>query len=185
MDDFGLFGDSEEVPGRIRMSREWAMSSGNTFSIPPIRKFVERNLTGANIIVDPFANSCRYGTLRNDLNPEYGTEYCMDALDFLSSLEDRSADVVLFDPPYSPRQASELYKAVGKELLTGKVTNFGYWSRCKDEAARVLRHGGTCLSFGWNSNGLGKKRGMTLVEVLLVAHGGGKNDTICCREVKA
>lgn len=172
----------------LTINRAWAMPSGNTFSIQPIKEFVERNIRGLEVVVDPFANTCKYGTIRNDLNPEYGTDFCMDALEFLEGLCDLgegTADAVLFDPPYSVRQASELYRSVGKDKLAGTVTNFKYWSRCKAAAARLLRPGGVCLSFGWNSNGLGKKRGMELVEILLVSHGGGRNDTICVKEVKS
>ena len=31
---------------------------------------------------------------------------------------------------------------------------------------------------GWNSEGIGKKRGFEILEVLLVPHGGSHNDTI-------
>lgn len=169
---------------KMIISRVWAMPNKNTFSIPPIKIFVEKAIAGKSVIVDPFANTCKYGTVRNDLNSEYGTEYCMDALEFLHGLSDECADVVLYDPPYSTRQASELYRSVGKELLTATVTNFKYWKLCRDNIARILKQGGVCLSFGWNSNGLGKKRGFEMAEILLVSHGGGRNDTICCKEVK-
>ena len=43
---------------------------------------------------------------------------------------------------------------------------------------------GIAMCFGWNSSGVGKKRGMQLIEVLLVAHGGSHNDTICTVERK-
>lgn len=36
------------------------------------------------------------------------------------------------------------------------------------------------LSFGWNSCGMGE--GFELLEILLVAHGGAHNDTICLAE---
>lgn len=127
------------------ISKVWAMPNKNTFSIPPIKIFVETEIADKSVIVDPFANTCRYGTVRNDLNPDYGTEFCMDALEFLQGLSDECADVVLYDPPYSVRQASELYRSVGKELLTATVTNFKYWSKCKDNVARILRPGGICL----------------------------------------
>lgn len=160
------------------------MPSGNTFTIPPIKEFVERHIQGATSIVDPFANSCRYGTVRNDLNPEYDTQYHMDARDFLKTLGDGVADVVLYDPPYSISQATELYKSYGKERLDRGVSSMGYWHDVKDEIARVTRLGGTVLSFGWSTNGLGKGRGFSMKEILLVAHGGSKNDTLCTMEVK-
>lgn len=98
--------------------------------------------------------------------------------------QDGSADMILYDPPYSMRQASECYKSFGKEKLSGTVTNMRYWSSCKKECARILKAGGVCVSCGWNSMGLGKNRGFTIVEVLLVPHGGNRNDTIVVVEVK-
>lgn len=160
------------------------MPSANTFAVKPIKEFVERNVKEAKIIVDPFANNCKYGTITNDLNPEYDTNYHLDALEFLKSLETESADVILYDPPYSLRQASECYKSFGKNKLKRGITNARYWSDCKKEVARVLKHSGYCLCFGWNSNGIGKCNGMELQEILLVAHGGSHNDTICTKEIK-
>jgi hypothetical protein len=54
----------------------------------------------------------------------------------------------------------------------------------KNEIARIVKPGGTVLSFGWNSNGVGKNRGFEIIEILLVAHGGQHNDTICIAEKK-
>lgn len=54
-----------------------------------------------------------------------------------------------------------------------------------DEVARILRPGGYLLSFGWNSNGAGKRRGFEVTRVRPVHHGGGSaHDTICMEEVK-
>lgn len=164
-------------------NRVWAMSNSNTFQIPPIRDFVERHIYGADTIVDPFANICKYGTITNDLNPKYSTDYHLDALDFLKLIPDKSADVVLYDPPYSLRQISEHYRAEGI-TVTQEMTQASWRARHLDEIARILKHGGECLCFGWNSNGVGKKRGFQLIEVLLVPHGGSKNDTICTAEIK-
>lgn len=48
----------------------------------------------------------------------------------------------------------------------------------------ILVNGGIVLSFGWNSIGMGNKRGYELLEGLLVCHGPGHNDTICIAEKK-
>ena len=50
--------------------------------------------------------------------------------------------------------------------------------------ARILKPGGKAICFGWNSMGLGKNRGFEMTRILLVPHGGSKNDTICTVEVK-
>ena len=139
---------------------------------------------GGGIIVDPFANNCTYGTIRNDLNPEYGTEYCMDALEFLKSLKSESADLVLYDPPYSITQASQLYHAYGKEKLEVNVANMRYWKLVKDNIARILKPNGRVISCGWNTNGLGKGRGFEMTAILDIVHGGSKNDTLVTLEYK-
>lgn len=168
---------------KLKMSKTWAMPNSKTFRIKPIKEFVERHIEGAKVIIDPFANDCKYGTITNDLNPEFDTDYHMDALDFLKTIPTASADVVLYDPPYSLRQVSECYKGVGREV-TMETTQSSWRSRHLDEIQRILKVGGVALCFGWNSSGVGKKRGFKQVEILLVAHGGSKNDTICSAEVK-
>ena len=168
---------------KLLIERIWAMSNSRTFNIKPIQKFVERHLINASVIVDPFANECKYGTITNDLNPEFDTTYHLDALDFLKRLPSESADVVLYDPPYSLRQVSECYKGFGL-AVTQETTRSSWRARHLDEIARILKPGGKCLCFGWNSNGVGKKRGFEMTELLLVAHGGSKNDTICTAEIK-
>ena len=47
-----------------------------------------------------------------------------------------------------------------------------------------MKKDGKVISFGWNSNGIGKTLGFEQVEILMVAHGGHHNDTICTVEVK-
>ena len=168
----------------ILISKEWAMPNGNTFTIKPIKEFVESEVFKGGVIIDPFANSCAYGTITNDLNPEFDTTYHMDALDFLKTLEDESADLVLFDPPYSITQAAALYKEYGKSKLEVNVANMRYWKLCKDNIARILKRNGRVMCFGWNTNGLGKGRGFEMTEILIVSHGGSKNDTLCTLEYK-
>lgn len=159
------------------------MPNSKTFQIKPIKEFVEKYIEGASVIVDPFANDCKYGTITNDLNPEYDTDYHMDALDFLKEIETESADVVLYDPPYSLRQVVECYKGFGK-TVTQETTQSSWRARHLDEIKRILKPNGVALCFGWNSNGIGKTRGFEMVDVLLVPHGGSKNDTICTAERK-
>lgn len=171
----------------MRIDRAWAMPNGKTFTIPPIKKVVQAVCDHAGegaVIVDPFANDSPYGTITNDLNPEYDTDFHEDALKFLKWMPTSSADVVLYDPPYSITQAATLYKSYGKEKLEVNVSNMAYWARCKDECARILKSGGVCVCCGWNTNGLGKSRGFVMTRILIVAHGGSKNDTLVTVEYK-
>lgn len=131
------------------IERRWAMPSGATFTIKPIKSIVSNEVfeayiraNGNAVIIDPFARKSQFGTLTNDINPEYSTDYHMDALDFMREQPDEIADLVLYDPPYSITQAAQLYKSYGKEKLEVNVSNMAYWARLKDEIARVLKRGG-------------------------------------------
>lgn len=164
------------------------MPNSNTFSIAPIKKlldkYIDKDSNPDLVIVDPFANNCKIGTITNDLNPEFDTDYHLDALQFLQKVESEIADIVLYDPPYSIMQAAQCYKSYGKEKLEVNVANMRYWKLCKDECTRILKLNGLFLSFGWNTNGGGRNRGFELLEILIVAHGGSKNDTLCTVEKK-
>lgn len=168
----------------MNIQKRWAMPSGNTFTIGPIKELVEAEVAKGGVIVDPFANNCKYGTITNDLNPEYDTTYHMDALEFLKSLGSNSADLVLYDPPYSITQAAQLYRDYGKDKLEVSVSNMRYWKLIKDNIARILKANGRVMCFGWNTNGLGKGRGFEMTDILIVSHGGSKNDTLCTLEYK-
>ena len=157
------------------------MPSKDTFSVNPIKALIEKWIDSPLLMVaDPFSNGKRFckACITNDLDEELEADFHMDALDFLKSLADESIHVVLFDPPYSPRQVSECYKKMGK-TVNMQTTQSMYWGNMKKEIARVLAPSGVCLTFGWNSGGIGKNVGFEIEEVLLVAHGGWHNDTIC------
>lgn len=165
------------------INRIWAMPNSKTFSIKPIKDLLDRYISPGQVVIDPFANDAKYGTITNDLNPRFDTTYHMDALDFLKQIEDNSADVVLYDPPYSLRQVKECYEGVGI-TVTAEHTKASWRAKHLDEIQRILKSGGICICYGWNSNGVGKKRGFDMIEVLLVPHGGSKNDTIVTVERK-
>lgn len=167
----------------IKITRTWAMPNSNTFQIKPIKEFVERYVQNAEVIVDPFANNCKYGTITNDLNPNFDTTYHLDALDFLKLIETESCDLVIYDPPYSLRQVKECYEGVGI-TVTAEHTKASWRAKHLDEIQRILKPNGYALCFGWNTNGVGMKRGFEMEEVLIVPHGGSKNDTLCTAEKK-
>lgn len=168
------------------MDRVWAMPNPHTFSIPPIAALLDRWLAGRQVIVDPFARDSQRGTVRNDLDPAMPTEYHLEAEAFCTAIREAGclADAVLFDPPYSPRQISEAYKAVGLAVGMAETQNGRFYKAVRDGLDRVLLPQGVAISCGWNSSGFGKTRGYELVEILLVAHGGAHNDTIVTVEVK-
>jgi len=176
-------GKQDRKKGRnILIERVWSMPNKNTFSIKPIKEMIAKEIT-EGVWIDPFANANKLATITNDLNPEYDTDYHLDANEFLKQFEDESIDGVLYDPPYSPRQVSECYKSFGMEV-TSETTRSNWWTKHKKEITRILKPNGKCISFGWNSGGIGKTNGFEITYILLVPHGGKHNDTICTVEVK-
>lgn len=165
------------------MTRTWEMLNKNTFSIGAINELIHKYLRPDFLSIDPFSNSSKLAKITNDLNPEINSDYHMDAVDFLKTFDDNSIDFVFYDPPYSLRQVSESYKNIGRQV-TMADTQSSWRTKHINEISRILKPNGIVISFGWNSSGVGKKRGFEIIEILLVAHGGSHNDTICVVEKK-
>lgn len=166
----------------MKITREWCMPNHCTFGMPPVAAFIQRHLRG--ISVDPFARNSRIATFTNDLNPDTAAQYHLEAEVFCKHLKSIGvlADTVLFDPPYSPRQISECYQSCGLEVGMKETQNAAIYKRVRDALVPIMAPDAVALSFGWHSNGFGKKRGFEIIEILLVAHGGAHNDTICLAE---
>lgn len=170
----------------IPMRRVWAMPSKNTFEIPPIRALVRGYLNQSKVSADPFARNKRWATFTNDLSDDTQAEYHMHALAFLEMLVSQSvrADLVLFDPPYSPRQVKECYEGVGLTFGREDAWITAAWVPERNAIDRILEPNGVVISFGWNSMGMGPARGYKIIEILLVSHGAAANDTIVTVERK-
>jgi hypothetical protein len=171
----------------ILFSRCFAMPNAATFSVKPIGEFVHRYLAGATVSVDPFARNRDWATYTNDINPSTSAQSHHDAEAFMADLASRgiTADLALFDPPYSPRQVSEHYRAAGRQVTGEDTQNGRLYRRVRNAIDRIIEPGGIVLSFGWQSVGMGIGRGYELIEVMMVTHGGGHNDTLCIAERKS
>jgi hypothetical protein len=167
----------------IIFSRAWAMPDSRTYNIKPINRLIHKYVRPDILSIDPFANDSKIAKITNDIDPQYICNYNIDALDFLKMFDSNSVDAVLFDPPYSVRQVAECYKKMGK-TVNFETTQATFWTKLKNEISRIVRHDGYVLSFGWNSNGIGKTHGFEMIEILMVAHGGPHNDTIVTVERK-
>ena len=129
------------------------MPSHKTFNIKPIRDFIRHWSFGKTLDIFPL-------------------EGRVDALDVMRGVEAGSIDTVLYDPVYSQRQQDEMYAGWGKNYQ-----NHAYYFRdVEREIMRIVRVGGRCLKFMWNSKSL---PGFDAVGGILVAHGGQHHDTIC------
>ena len=81
---------------------------------------------------------------------------------YMKSFGDHSVDKIVFDPPYSQYQLKLMYKDIGGYFHNSpdkdqaqRITK--YWSNCKKEIVRITEKNAKVISFGWNSNGIGKK----------------------------
>ena len=158
----------------MKLIRVWDMPHRFTFKIPTVKCMLRRFVGNGRGWADPFANNRSPAEHTNDLNPDTAATHHKDAVAFLASFATRSLEGVLLDPPYSMHQCVVTY---GVERVIALTPVF-------DEAARVVREGGTIISFGWNSNGVGVGRGFDIIEVVLIPHGGHHNDTIVTVERK-
>lgn len=172
-----------EGPYEIKFNRVWAMPNSKTFQIKPIEALIKKHIAGASVVIDPFSNGSKLASVTNDIDTGYDTDFHMDAIDFLKMFESKSVDIVLYDPPYSPRQVSECYKKMGLSVNM-QTTQSSYWANQKKEIARIVKPGGKVITCGWNSGGIGKTQGFDIIEILMVPHGGWHNDTIITVEVK-
>jgi len=160
------------------------MPSADTFDVEPIKGFVQKYLMKSKCSVDLFARNKRWATYTNDLNPDTAAQYHMDAEDFAKMLHAAQVrpDLIIFDPPYSPRQVSEMYSGIGRTTTITDTQMVTIRKGSKNVLMEMAGPGTVVLSFGWNSSGMGFERGFEIIEILLVCHGSFHNDTICMAE---
>jgi hypothetical protein len=168
----------------LKIERTWAMPNKWTFRILPIEQLLRMEMNGG-LWIDPFCGKSKIAQINNDINPNMPADFHLAATEFLKRFNDESVDGVLYDPPYSGEQIKRSYENAGLETLNkGNITQSSFWSRPKDQIARILKPGGKVISFGWNSSGLGKTRGFTKNRILLICHGSAHPDTIVVVETK-
>lgn len=166
------------------INRVWAMPNKWTFTIKPIADLLARYVGDGKGWIDLFAGMNSPAEFTNDLNPDSPAISHIDAFDYIYTLDGQSFKGCIFDPPYSLVQVSRSYKDFGIKSRIGTTDPTASFREVKDEMSRHIELNGYAISFGWNSNGFGKKRGFAIIEILLVAHGGGHNDTIVTVERK-
>lgn len=159
-----------------------------TFQVKPIGDLVDRYVGDGKGWLDPFAGMNSPAEFTNDLDPNNPATSHLDAFDYADFITafggSRLYDGCIFDPPYSLSAVSMFYKGIGLKSKLGSLDPTASFKIVKDKIAKLIRIGGIVIYCGWNSNAFGKKRGFELIEILLVAHGGGHNDTIVTVERK-
>lgn len=172
----------------LKIERHWCMPNKHTFKMEPIAILLKELVGDGKDWLDPFAGFNSPAEFTNDLNPSCGTYRNQNAIEFVQWFAEELCEWkpeltgVLFDPPYSPRQITECYQGFG--LKASAEDTSAMFGRVKDIVARVVVPGGYAISFGWNSNGFGRKLGFYKEQILLIAHGGNHNDTIVTVERK-
>ena len=153
-----------------------------TFTIKPIKELLDELVGDGECWIDPFAGMYSPAKITNDLNPNSNSLYHLEAVDFLNQLNGQFIGC-LFDPPYSLTQVSKSYAGMGLKFK-GKENPTGGFPKAKDRIAEIIQVGGMVISFGWNTIGMGKNRGFEIEEIIIVSHGGNRNDTLVTIERK-
>ena len=164
-----------------KINRVWAMPNKWTFKIKPIKELLVKYNVG-NGWIDPFAGMYSPAEITNDHREECNSKYHMDAVCF-AKMVNNGIIGCLFDPPYSVHEVKRHYDSLNRKYDFKNDPTCGF-KPVKDILAPKIKQNGIIISFGWNSNGFGKIRGFEKKEILLVAHGGNRNDTIVTVEQK-
>jgi hypothetical protein len=165
------------------VTRAFGFPNEDTLSCPPIADFARRWLADRAVIVDPFARNSHWATLySNDLNPATRARFHMHAWLFLWMLARQKvcADAVIFDPPFSPTQVKRVYDSIGVKADRRDTQTARLKRVCRWLIRRISGPGTVVLSFGWNTQGMGRE--WNLEELLICDHGGDHNATLCRAE---
>jgi hypothetical protein len=165
------------------IKRVWEMPSKYTFKMNCVRELLLRYTVDGKGWCDPFCGVYSIAEWTNDIDEGKPAISHNDGLIYLKSLFHDAFDGCTFDPPYSTEQCLRLYKQKS-DYHGGTAARAEYWAACKDEIARIIKPGGVVISFGWDTCGIGKKRGFGIVEVLDICHGACHNDTLVTVEKK-
>ena len=164
-----------------RISESTGASNGTHEHLGYLRAFADACMLNppydGHVIVDLFARMCPWGTIRNDLNPQFleegFTTHALDAIALLKTMEMGSADIILLDPPFSDRMNQDKYETVGRASL---YTDPRYMSELGDEIGRVLRAGGVVVKAGFNSNRPSKN--LELSSLYISHYAASRNDVL-------
>lgn len=161
------------------------MPNAETLNIKPIRELISRYIPkGGDRWVDFFARNQRVCEITNDINPIFKTNHNQCALTLSTKLRRSHFQGALLDMPFSMNQNKILYENFGRGHYCVRPDSMKYWAEFKDNVANLIVPGGIAITCAWSSMGLGKNRGFEMIEILLVPHGGSRNDTIVTVERK-
>ena len=79
-----------------------------TFSIKPIREWVENTCEGKTLNLFAGVTRLNIDEVRNDMGDHADAEYKKDALQFVKEWDGDRFDTILLDPPYAYRKSMEM-----------------------------------------------------------------------------
>lgn len=155
-----------------------------TFRDPVIKRWTEQRLAGR--VLNLFAGETSLShpdpdgdgeIITNDMDPSIDTDYSLEVgvgTDLTEHFGRETFDTVLLDPPYSTRKGREKYNGRHVDNMT----------ELKKAVAPIVRPGGTSILLGYDSSGLGQRRGFDVNEIGVFNFTGNHHDTLAIVETK-
>lgn len=143
-----------------------------TFSVKPIREWVEKNCEGKTLNLFAGKTKLAIDEVRNDLDTEALADYRLDALEFINKWDGDKFNTILLDPPYAYRKSMEMYKGIIASPFR----------QLKDAIPSILTDKGIVITFGYHSTVMGNVRNFRTERICLFSHGGAIHDTIATIE---
>jgi hypothetical protein len=170
--------------GYLKMQFEylWTMPNQWTFEIKEVQTILYSIVNKHKRILIPFAGQFRFP---QTLTPKYYTyididstrpKPCIygDCLEVMAQRLEGQYDLIISDPPFCFYQAIHTYNNKKMQDI----------SKCKDLYDQLLISKGQILHFGFNTTGMGQKRGYMKEKIWVLNHGGSHNDTLILLETK-
>ena len=147
-----------------------------TFEMPKLKQWTEQNCIGKVLNLFAGKTLLNIDETRVDLNKDMPADYYMDAYNFVRMAKENKwiYDTVIFDPPYNLRKSREKYLGVYTSELR----------KIKTILPNILSENGRIISYGYDTTGMGKKRGFEKIGICIINHAGDHNDTLCLIEKK-
>jgi len=143
-----------------------------TFEMPDVRLWTEKWCKGKTLNLFAGRTMLRgIDEVRVDIDVNMRADYHEDALEFVRRWRGKF-DTIVFDPPYNLRKAKEKY---GGRYI-------GAVRKIKHELPRILNLGGRIISFGYDTIGMGRRRGFEKIAILLICHSGDREDSMAVVE---
>lgn len=147
-----------------------------TFEMPKLKKWVESQCRGK--VLNLFAGKVTLcvNEVRNDVDQKMPADYHLPADKFCKMAIEKNMkfDTIILDPPYNLRKSREKYN--------GRY--FGSFTIIKRMVPELLNPNGRVITLGYDTTGIGKKRGFDKIAVCVVCHKGDHDDTLCLVERK-